>query len=305
MQSLLKNRFLIAVLLVSVTAIIVGGGYVYFSANGGSSASFDGQRAFEDVRYQVELGPRIPGSQAHQEAVDWMVSGLESEGWNAQVQEEMMMGHPIKNVVARRPAAEKDDYPWVIIGAHFDSRFFADEDSDPNARSQPVPGANDGASGVAVLMELARVLSPDLPKEVWLVFFDAEDNGNIPGWDWILGSRAFVEDLQGQPEAVVIVDMIGDADLNIYMERNSDAALTGQIWAQAAELGYAGTFIPMPGYSILDDHTPFLRAGIPAVDIIDFDYPYWHTRQDTLDKVSAQSLQIVGDVLTAWLTAER
>lgn len=293
------------VFFISVIAVMAVGGYVYLTKGGDSFPSFSGQRAFEDVRFQIELGPRIPGSQAHREAVAWMVSGLETEGWNVKVQEKMMLDHPIKNVVAQRSPDLNGEYPWIIIGAHYDTRIFADEDSDPAARSQPVPGANDGASGVAVLMELARVLPRDLPKEVWLVLFDAEDNGDIPGWDWILGSRAFVEDLRGQPEAVVIVDMIGDANLNIYMERNSDAALTAQIWAQAAELGYAGTFIPMPGYSILDDHTPFLRAGIPAVDIIDFDYPYWHTTEDTLDKVSAQSLQIVGDVLTAWLTEKR
>jgi glutaminyl-peptide cyclotransferase len=302
MKILLKNRLLsIAILFALILAASVGG-YVFFAARGETSGSFDGQRALEDVRFQTELGPRVPGSQAHREVVAWMVSELEIERWSTEVQEATMMDHPIQNVVARRVSDGQEEYPWVILGAHYDSRLFADQDPDPGAHSQPVPGANDGASGVAVLMELARVLPRDVPKDVWLVFFDAEDNGNIPGWDWILGSSAFVGDLQGEPDAVVIVDMIGDADLNILMERNSDAALTAQIWAQAAELGYADTFIPVPGYSMLDDHTPFLRAGIPAVDIIDFDYPYWHTTEDTLDKVSAESLQIVGDVLAAWIT---
>ena len=301
MRTLLKNRFLSIAILFAIVLGAAIGGFVFFTADRGTSGSFDGQRALEDVRFQTELGPRIPGSEAHREAVAWMVSELEAQGWSAQVQEAMMMDHPIKNVVAKLLPDDQGE-PWVILGAHYDSRFFADEDQDPSAHSEPVLGANDGASGVAVLMELARVLPRDLPKEIWLVFFDAEDNGNIPGWDWILGSSAFVENLQGRPDAVVIVDMIGDADLNIYMERNSDATLTAQIWAQAADLGYADAFIPIPKYSILDDHTPFLRAGIPAVDIIDFDYPYWHTTEDTLNKVSAQSLQIVGDVLAAWLT---
>jgi Zn-dependent M28 family amino/carboxypeptidase len=137
-------------------------------------------------------------------------------------------------------------------------------------------------------------------RHVWLVFFDAEDNGNIAGWDWILGSKAFVEQLDGKPDAAVIVDMVGDKDLNIYMEQNSDLTLSAEIWSQAAQLGYSQQFIPSPKYRMLDDHTPFLNAGIPAVDIIDFDYPYWHTSADTPDKVSAESLQAVGDTLLAW-----
>jgi len=138
-----------------------------------------------------------------------------------------------------------------------------------------------------------------------LVFFDAEDNGKIPGWDWILGSQAFVNELQGQPDAVIIVDMIGDADLNVMMERNSDTTLMAELWGQAAALGFSDHFIAVPGYAMLDDHTPFLEAGIPAVDIIDFDYPYWHTTDDTLDKVSAESLQIVGETILAWLESKR
>jgi Zn-dependent M28 family amino/carboxypeptidase len=194
--------------------------------------------------------------------------------------------------------------------------MLADNDPDPNNHSVPVPGANDGASGVAVLLELARTLPSHLentaganltsqegtgPGQIWLVFFDAEDNGNIPGWDWILGSRAFVAGLEETPDAAVIVDMIGDADLNIYQELNSDPGLTEEIWSQAQALGYSDRIIPEPKYRMIDDHTPFIEAGIPAVDLIDFDYPYWHTIADTPDKVSAESLQIVGDTLIAWL----
>jgi Zn-dependent M28 family amino/carboxypeptidase len=150
-------------------------------------------------------------------------------------------------------------------------------------------------------MELARVLPADLNKQVWLVFFDSEDNGRLPGWDWILGSRAFVEALQGTPDSVVIVDMIGDADLNIYKEKNSNAELTEEIWAIAAQHGYAKQFIAEYRHSMLDDHTPFLEHDIRAIDIIDFDYPYWHTSQDTVDKVSAESLEAVGETLRQWL----
>ena len=190
--------------------------------------------------------------------------------------------------------------PQIILGAHYDTRMFADNDPDPAKRLDPVPGANDGASGVAVLLELARVLPKD-SVPVWLVFFDAEDNGRIEGWDWILGSQAFVDEMDFRPQAVVVVDMIGDADQNIYIERNSNPVLVKEIWDVASGLGYEQSFIPEAKYSMFDDHTPFLQAGIPAVDIIDFDYPYWHTTEDTADKVSAESLEVVGSTLQEWV----
>jgi glutaminyl-peptide cyclotransferase len=262
-----------------------------------AARQFDGERAFADVEYQVALGPRLPGSEAHARAVDWMLAELNAAGWEAEVQEAEMMGHQIRNVVARRGQGAR----WIVLGAHYDSRFWADDDPDPDNHRQPVPGANDGASGVAVLLELARTLPLELDKEIWLVFFDAEDQGRIPGWDWILGSRAFADALQDLPDAAVVVDMIGDADLNIYMEGNSDPDLTREIWVKAAELGYGEQFIPEYKYTMLDDHIPFVERGISSVLLIDFDYPYWHTLADTPDKVSPFSLQAVGDTVTAWL----
>ncbi len=263
------------------------------------ATSFDGLRAYEDVKTQVAFGPRIPGTQGHAQIRDWMRAELESAGWQVEVQESEAMGHSIFNVVAKR----SDEPPQVILGAHYDTRMFADSDPDPANRSLPVPGANDGASGVAVLMELARSL-PEDTVNVWLVFFDAEDNGRIAGWDWILGSREFVANNPVQPRAVVIVDMIGDTDLNIYKERNSDAVLIDQIWATAGSLGYEDRFLADYKYSMLDDHTPFLEAGIPAVDLIDFDYPYWHTLEDTPDKVSPESLEAVGRTLWTWIVGQ-
>lgn len=221
---------------------------------------------------------------------------LENAGWQVELQDAKPLGHPIQNLIAKR----SNEPPQIILGAHFDTRMFADEDPDPAQQINYVPGANDGASGVAVLLELARSL-PEETVPVWLVFFDAEDNWNIEGWDGELGSRTFVESLTTRPQAVVIVDMIGDADLNIYKERNSNSEITEQIWSIAKSLGYESKFVPQYKYSMIDDHTPFLQAGLPAVDIIDFDYPYWHTIQDTPDKVSAQSLQIVGETVRAWV----
>jgi Zn-dependent M28 family amino/carboxypeptidase len=263
------------------------------------SAMFDGQRALADVQTQVDFGPRIPGTEGHEKIRTWMRAELESAGWMVDIQETEMLGHPIFNVTAKR----NNDAPQIILGAHYDTRIFADHDADAAKQTRPVPGANDGASGVAVLLELARTL-PETTVPVWLVFFDAEDNGQIQGWDWILGSRAFASELSVRPQAVIIVDMIGDANLNIHFERNSDATLRAEIWETAASLGHDDVFIAREKHSMLDDHTPFLQAGIPSVDIIDFDYAYWHTTQDTPDKVSAASLQAVGETLWAWVTAK-
>jgi Zn-dependent M28 family amino/carboxypeptidase len=166
----------------------------------------------------------------------------------------------------------------------------------------PVPGANDGASGVAVLLELARTLNVEkAAHEVWLVFFDAEDQGDINGWPFSVGAAHMAEHLSIEPEAVVVVDMIGDAEQEIFYEHYSDAQLQETLWTIAAELGYDEYFIPRHRWAIIDDHYPFRQQGLVAVDIIDFDYPYWHTTEDTPDKVSADSLQRVGRVVETWL----
>jgi glutaminyl-peptide cyclotransferase len=259
-------------------------------------AQFDPERAYKDIEYQLSLGPRTTGSQAHQEVKKFISTELESSGWEVEAPEQSFEGKDIYNIIGKRGNGS----PWVIIGAHYDSRLLADHDPDPSLRNQPVPGANDGASGVAILLELARIIPENLDKTIWLVFFDAEDNGNIPGYDWIMGSRAFVQTLINKPDEAIIIDMIGDTDLNIYQEKNSDRKLTETIWEVANNLGYH-QFIPVPKYRILDDHVPFIEAGIPAIDIIDIDYPYWHTTQDTLDKVSAQSLEAIGETLSAYI----
>ena len=289
-----------AILSLSIVGLIligIAGWYFYSSRSQPTiSSAFDGQRAYADVKTQVAFGSRVPGTEGHAKIRAWMREQLENAGWQVELQDAKPLGHPIQNLIAKR----SNEPPQIILGAHFDTRMFADEDPDPAQQINYVPGANDGASGVAVLLELARSL-PEETVPVWLVFFDAEDNWNIEGWDGELGSRTFVESLTTRPQAVVIVDMIGDADLNIYKERNSNSEITEQIWSIAKSLGYESKFVPQYKYSMIDDHTPFLQAGLPAVDIIDFDYPYWHTIQDTPDKVSAQSLQIVGETVRAWV----
>jgi Zn-dependent M28 family amino/carboxypeptidase len=298
----LKNKSIVIYLsFIGLLLVLTIGWYVFsfLTQPEPESVMFNGQRAYADVKTQVAFGPRSPGTEGHAKVQEWMREALEAAGWQVEIQQSEALGHPIENVVAKRDEVP----PQIIIGAHYDSRIFADHDPDPTNHNQPVPAANDGASGVAILLELARSL-PDDTVPIWLVFFDAEDNGRIEGWDWILGSREFVKNNILQSRAVVIVDMIGDADLNIYKERNSNPELTNEIWEVARSLGYENTFIPEYKYSILDDHLPFLEAGIPAVDIIDFDYPHYHTVQDTPDKVSAESLKIVGETLHTWIVQQ-
>jgi glutaminyl-peptide cyclotransferase len=302
-----KQLLILAVSLLIILFIGVAAAAAFWvweePANTAQPEQFDGERAYQDVLTQVDFGPRLPASTAHAQTIEWIKSSLTSAGWQVEVQDSAIQGQIAKNIVARYGTGE----PLLLIGAHYDTRIYADQDPDPMQRTQPVPGANDGASGVGVLMEMGRVLPVRLdllqeqPGQVWLVFFDAEDNGRIPGWEWIMGSTAFIERLTLRPDATVIVDMIGDADLNIYWEKHSDPELNAEIWQIAEQLGYGDVFIPEYRYSITDDHIPFLNAGLPAVDIIDFDYPFWHTVSDTPDKVSAASLQAVGDTLVVWI----
>lgn len=282
--------------------ITIGGAIIFFASrmNSGGQEVFDGQRAWKDVAYQVSLGPRTPGSAAHQQTADWITAELKINGWTVESQTGEIMGHSYRNIVGKRGYTNSA----VILGAHYDTRMVADKDPDAAKRTLPVPGANDGASGVAVLIELARSLPANPDTDIWLVFFDLEDQGDIPGWDWILGSQAFAKSLTTPPQAVVVLDMIGDAQLNIYKEQTSNTEIVSQIWQAAAESGFSNQFIDKIKFSMIDDHTPFLRLGYPAADLIDFDYPYWHTTADTADKVSAESLKAVGDTMTKWILSK-
>ena len=296
----MKNRRLVLAFIVFDILIALGalGWYAWTQTSPQPAPRFDGERALRDVSAQVAFGPRIPASDAHDKAVRYIQAELAAAGWQSNVETRQFGGQTALNILAIRNKKE----PALLLGAHYDSRLYADNDPDPANHTAPVPGVNDGASGVAVLLELARTL-PANSTPTALLFIDIEDNGRIPGWDWIIGSRAFAANLPIQPKAVVIVDMIGDAHLNIYMEKNSDAGLTRQIWDTAKTLGYKSAFIPVDKYRVEDDHIPFIEKGIRSVDIIDLDYPYWHTIQDTPDKVSAASLQKVGDTLLEWIRA--
>jgi len=254
---------------------------------------FDGEAAYAHVEAQCDLGFRPTGSEAGWATGDYIISYLEEQGWTVETEEFTYLDTPVRNIVGRI-----GEGPVIILGAHYDTRRSADEED----ASVPVMGANDGASGVAVLLELARTLDRDKSQhQVWLAFFDAEDNGWLDGWEWCVGSNYMAAHLEIDPEAVVVVDMVGDADQQLYRERNSHPVLQQQLWEIGTTLGYTSTFISEYRWTMYDDHVPFAQRGIPAVDIIDFDYPYWHTTQDTRDKVSAQSLERVGRVVETWL----
>jgi Zn-dependent M28 family amino/carboxypeptidase len=258
--------------------------------------SFDGERALQYALDQCEIGPRPPGSEAGWATGDYIITQLEVSGWQVDTEEFEYQGVKLRNVVGKLGQG-----PVVILGAHYDTRPVADRD--PQHANQPITGGNDGASGVAVLLELADVLAPEeLEQEVWLAFFDGEDSGNLQGWPFSVGSTYMAEHLAVEPAYVIVVDMVGDKKQELYYEGNSDEALSERLWAIAAELGYE-EFIPEVGRSIMDDHVPFVNAGIQAVDIIDIDYPYWHTIEDTCDKVSPESLERVGRVLEELLVA--
>ncbi len=258
---------------------------------------FSGDSAYQFVLDQVNYGPRVPGSLSHQLTREYISQHLQEYGWTVDIQEKTVSGYQIINIIGKRG----DSGEITVVGAHYDSRIHASAETTDSAQILPVPGANDGASGVAVLLELARVLPPAKNGQLWLVFFDAEDQGHIDDREWIMGSRLFVKELAQNPSRAVIIDMIGDTDLQVFREHNSDPQITDQLWQAAYDLGYSSYFIDQEKYNILDDHIPFIEAGIPAVDIIDFDYPWWHTLSDTIDKVSPQSLEIVGKTLIKWL----
>lgn len=260
------------------------------------SLEFNGTRAFTFLENQCAFGPRPPGSNNLTECGDYIITVLENAGWGVQTQVWTYHSTSLRNIMAGAITA-----PRYVVLAHYDTRPIAEMDPDPANRTKPILGANDGGSGVAALLELASVLPPEAKDQVMLLFVDAEDSGNYDGWEWIVGSTHFVNSLtdyqKNNMQAAVLLDMMGDADLQLMREQSSTQNLVDAIWEIAATMGYDDVFLGVPGFTMWDDHRPFLSAGIPALDIIDFEYPYWHTQADTPDKCSPSSLEAVGRVV--------
>jgi glutaminyl-peptide cyclotransferase len=260
---------------------------------------FSGRRAYQHVLNQVALGPRYPGSPGHQAVQRYIEWTLGETGWRV---ERHQHSDNVVNLVGKRRETEG---PVVLLGTHYDTRLYAD--ADPAHPGQPVPGGNDGASGVAVLLELARVLAgEEIPNEIWLAFFDVEDQGGLGGHRWAEGATLEADLLEGCDVAlVIVVDMVGDADQQIFMEKRSHQDATRRLWDIAGELGYGEWFVPEMKYRVLDDHLPFARRSIPSVLVIDMDYAHHHTTADTADKVSPLSLERVGRTLEAFLKSSK
>jgi glutaminyl-peptide cyclotransferase len=274
---------------------------------------FDKRAAFSFLEAQCAFGPRVPGSESHLRCRDYLVKTLSGYTDKVEVQPfQLSFGPPSRtveafNIIAKfRPELSER----VLLCAHWDSRPWADEDPDPKFHSTPVLGANDGASGVAVLLELARIFHAQAPPVgIDLVLFDGEDAGDTENtWSWARGSQYFAGHLpkETHPRFVVLVDMIGDRDLTIPQEAYSleyAPALMARVWEIAAALKIK-SLVPERGPAVMDDHIPFLRLGIPAIDLVDLDYPHWHTSQDTPDKCSPDSLDDVGRLLVQLIYAE-
>jgi peptidase M28-like protein len=296
----------------------------------GGKTAFSGDSALAYAKTQVDFGPRVPGTAGHRRAGDWIVAQMRARADSVEVQSWTHVTQrgdtlPLRNIIARfRPQQQQR----VLYLTHWDTRPTADSDPNLGARQRPILGANDGASGVGLLMALADVLKKTPPTVgVDLLFVDGEDYGTFEDWsdttknkDVMIGSQYFANHLPPsyKPLFGVLFDMIGDRSLQIYQETNSVNAapeVAARVWDTAKELGYSKYFIPEVKQGVTDDHLPLIRKGLRVIDVIDYDFcldgstdcggssrNLHHTMQDTIDKISAKSLQIVGDVALTLLT---
>lgn len=276
-----------------------------------TAVEFSGENAFAYLETQCSFGPRNPGSDGYLKCKNYLMEELSKYADTVWTQSfsgiDLFSGneYALDNIIGQfNPHAAKH----ILLGAHWDTRPRADQETERDKVNQPIPGANDGASGVAVLLELAKMFKSKMPLvTVTMVFFDGEDLG-ISGVNnsYAMGAQFFAHHLPvSKPDYAIVIDMVGDANLHLPIERHSyrfAPELTKQIWKQAQDLKLQA-FDQSIKYMVYDDHVPlYEKAGIPAIDIIDFDYPhelanYWHTMQDTPDKCAAGSLDQVGTLL--------
>jgi glutaminyl-peptide cyclotransferase len=274
---------------------------------------FSGDAAYNYAKAQVAFGPRVPGTPAAKQAGDWIIRQMRARADTVIVQSFTYTTAdgkklPLRNILARfRPELSNR----VLYLTHWDSRPISESATTEAEKKMPVPGANDGASGVGMFVALGDVLKKTKPNVgVDLLFTDGEDYGQFgpPDVDVLIGAKYFATHPPSpgyRPLYGVLWDMIGDKDLRIPYEMNSFQQVpdvVSRVWQTAADLGHADVFVQESGGQITDDHVPLLNAGLRVIDVIDLTYPPHHTPYDTMDKISAKSLGIVGDVATALVT---
>jgi glutaminyl-peptide cyclotransferase len=268
---------------------------------------FSGEQALRYAAKQMEFGERVTGAKGNVDMGDWLVEELRQLGWDVLIQPfSVTEGVTARNIIAVRtsPSARRVG----ILSTHYDTRLFADRDPDESNHTVPAPGANDGASGVAVLLELARTLDVQATGHtLCLVFLDAEENDGLPGWEVATGSAYFVHRLNsdisrcGSPRFALYLERVGALDQELSLAGNSAPALVSALNRAAIESGSAAWPTNDSVQQNLSPHTRFLAADVPAAMIAGFGYPYQYTSGDTLDKLTAQSLEQVGRGIKSWL----
>jgi Peptidase family M28 len=296
-------RYSVTPLRVIVFALIVCAGASRAAEAPKVWEEFSGEKAFAQVQRLVDFGPRPAGSKALEQSRDYIEDQLRRSGWQVTRQafsDDSPRGKiQFVNLIAQFSGEKKAAAPSFLLCSHYDTKMFD---------AIQFVGANDGGSSTGLLLELARVIGqhPNLARKIELVFFDGEEAFvQFSEADGLYGSRYFAKQLQSgrakQFRAGILFDMVGDRSLDITLPADSPPEMARGIFAAAEALKSRGYFTYLDR-GMTDDHTPLNAIGIPTIDIIDFDFPWWHTADDTIDKISAQSLQIVGSVALYYLS---
>lgn len=290
--------------------------------------TFSPDSAYAYVKDQVNFGPRVPGSKAHKDCADYIASQFKKFGADSIIiQNASVTAHTgdelgITNIMAQYQP-ELDNR--VLIIAHYDTRPWADQDENPDNTSKPISGANDGASGVAVMLEIARAIGANHPKiGVDFLAVDAEDYGKRDGWGnadetWCLGSQYWTKHMpyttSNLPKYAIVLDMVGGKEARFHREYHSNRYaphIVDKVWGMAVNSPYASKFINEPGGAIIDDHVFVNAAGIPAIDIVECNNaitrsfpPTWHTMDDNISNIDPASLKAAGQVVMNVLYAEK
>lgn len=299
------------------------------AVNNSSLASLDSRfyfnpnNAYNYIKKQTDFGPRIYGSEAHKKARDFFKEEIKSMGYEVfsnNFEAPYIKGRRGENIYAflkKENDERENNEEYIIVASHYDSRSVAEKDSKIENRNKPIDGANDGASGAGILLELMRALKNEkLPYSVCFILFDLEDDGNLfysggnslIETDWIQGSIAFVNEIILKDKTLskekikfgILLDMVGGKNAQFKYESFAYAYYPNiyeKIWQFAKDLGYRNYFIKEHYGTITDDHTPFLIERIPFIDIIDMGYKYHHTLEDTIDKIDIKTIEAVGNTV--------